>query len=396
MECGTARIEITPPFETALFGYPAKDRTFAPHKDKVLDPLHARAVYIQNGNAPGLLFVVLDLCIILTVDSLAYRTELASELRLPVENIILSCTHTHSAPLARLTRDNGHKEPTGDYITDPRETSIRYGQWLLGRIKRIAALALSRRAPVILSHRETLTGLGYNRRCRTPDGIRHCWNIREFQERIPEPMRNLHHSVLKFEYKGKAGGVIMENVGIHPVVMGKENHQISGDWPCYARRHVEKRLNGYQAVFTMGPGAQVHPWIATQNDPKGLKWIGEAVGAEAILMAAVAEEISIPDEPFRIRYTRIPKTEVEIGLFELGRILMVIVPFELSATLAHRIICDLGRPVIFHCLSNGWDGYWMSPEEFEEGGYEVEVARSKGVSPATAVSLLEKLKGYAR
>jgi len=81
MECGTARIEITPPFPTALFGYPVRERVFQPYKDKVLDPLQARALYLQNGPAPGILLVTLDLCIVLTDDALAYREALARETR---------------------------------------------------------------------------------------------------------------------------------------------------------------------------------------------------------------------------------------------------------------------------------------------------------------------------
>lgn len=393
MQCGTARIEITPPFPAALFGYPQKDRSYSPRKDKVLDPLQARALYLESGSSPGILLLALDLCIILNADAKACREMLAGEIRLPPENIILTCTHTHSAPLARFSREN--QDGLDRFLDDPESTAFQYGKWLHSRLRGIATMAISRKAPVKPSIRETFTGLGYNRRCKTPEGIRHCWNIHEFPERAPVPMEGLRHTVIRFDYTSKNGGVILANVGIHPVVMGKENSQVSGDWPCYARRHIERRMNGYQAIYTMGPGAQVHPWIATQSEAKALKWTGEAIGAEAILLAANGETLAVPDKALSISHTAARGDDIELAALELGTVLVVAVPFELSATLAEEIRTRLNRPVLFLCLSNGWDGYWMSPGEFAEGGYEVEVARSVGISESDCSSLPGKLTKYA-
>ena len=395
MECGTARIEITPPFPAALFGYPGDDRTYTPHKDKVLDPLHARALYLQSGTTPGVLIVTLDLCILLNRDAEAFRRHLMSQVGLPRENIILACTHTHSAPLPRLVPENGNREPTGKFLSDPEGTSIRYGQWLLERLGKICALAISRKSPATLSCRETFTGLGYNRRCRTPEGIRHCWNLKEFPSRVPEPMQRLRHSVVRIDYTCKAGGVVLQNVGIHPVVMGKESTQLTGDWPHYARRHIEKRMHGYQAITTFGAGAQVQPWISTQDESRNLRLVGESIGSEAVLMATTADRIDVPEGRLNPREQAIPKTQQEAVTLEIGRLLLVALPFELSATWADHIITELKRPVIFLCLSNGWDGYWMSPEEFEEGGYEVDVALSKGVTPGKSLAILEMLRPYS-
>lgn len=395
MECGTARIEITPPFETALFGYPTDDRTYSPHKDRILDPLQARALYLQNGANRGILLITLDLCILLTDDALEYRKALSRELGLPLENILITCTHTHSAPLARFATGGPEQQQTDSFMADPLGTSVRYGKWLLGRLRKIATMAVSHKSPVTLSYRETFTGLGYNRRTPGPDGIRNCWNLSEFPDRTPDPMVKLRHGVLNFEYQGKQGGIVLQNLGIHPVVMGKASHQISGDWPCYARRHLEKRMNAYQAVYTHGAGAQVQPWISTQADPRALRWVGEAIGAEAVMMAAVGDPLPVPESAFCLNTFHLPRTGVAISTFELGRLLFVGVPFELSATWADKIITTLNRPVAFLCLCNGWDGYWMSPEEFAESGYEVEVARSRGVTAEDSLALLERLRTHA-
>lgn len=394
MDCGTARIEITPPFETPLFGYPVKDRSYTPHKDKVVDPLHARALYLQNASGMGVLLLSLDICILLTPDAEAYRKAIASDLGIPFESVLIACTHTHSAPLPR-TRVNGNgRDALKKFIDDPDDVSLRYGKWLLGRLKRISSMAISRKAPVSVSYRETNSGHGYNRRCQTKEGIRNCWNIREFSDRQPSPMEGLKHTVMRFDYLNKAGGVILETLGVHPVVLGKESKEISGDWPFYARRHIEKRMNGFQAIFAMGAGAQVHPWIATQTGTRALKLTGEAIGAEAVLLSLTGQSLQIPERPLQPISTHIPGTKVEITTLEIGPLLWVALPFELSATWAARLQEALRRPVLFLCLCNGWHGYWMSPDEFAEGGYEIEVAAGQGVTAEHSSALLAHLKKH--
>lgn len=396
MECGTARIEITPPFATPLFGYPVKDRSYTPHKDRVIDPLHARVLYLQNGTGTGVLIISLDLCILLTPDARGFRNAIANEAGIPPDSILIACTHTHSAPLARLIGSSKAGQSISHFLDDPEEVSLRYGKWLLGRLKKICALAISRKSPVSLSYRETTSGLGYNRRCLTPEGVVHCWNIHEFSNRHPKPMEGLKHGVLKFDYLNKTGGVVLQSLGIHPVVLGKDSKEISADWPFYARRHMEKRMTGYQAIFTMGAGAQVHPWIATQTDTRALKLCGEAIGAEAVLLAATTQPLQIPDQALQPVPSRIPGTNAELTTLEIGELLLLALPFELSATWALQIEQQLNRPVMFLTLCNGWDGYWMSPDEFEEGGYEVDVATARGVTAANSIALMEHLKSRSR
>lgn len=396
MECGTSRIEITPPFPTALFGYPNVARIYEPHKDRMLDPLQARAVYIDDGGEHGVLLISLDLCILMDKDSIAFRQALAEETGLPTQNILIACTHTHSAPLARLVPSTDGTDSAEAFISDPENTSLRYGQWLLARIAKISRLALSRKAPVSVSFQQTFTGLGYDRRCRTAEGIRHCWNLQEFPDRVPETAKEARHCVLKLDWLNKQGGVLLQSVGIHPVVMGKDSQRISADWPGHARRHMEKRMRGYQSVFFEGAAAQVQPWISTQEDPKALRLVGEAIGSEGLLLALNCRQINMEDGGLSLAVVEIPGSSIAMTVLEIGPLVLLNLPMELSVTLASRISSLLARPVFFNCLCNGWDGYWMSREEFAEGGYEVEVAVSRGVTAANSEALIEALKPYAR
>lgn len=395
MECGTARVEITPPCEIVLFGYPLPDRRYEPPLDKILDPLQARCLYFQSGPAPGILLITLDLCLLLPDDAMAFRMELASALRLPLEHILIACTHTHSAPMARITRGPPPSPGMEAFYNGDDEASLHYGQWLLERLSKTAALAISRRSSVNGLYRRTFTGLGYDRRCVSGEEVVNCWNIAEFPERSPEAMKALPHTVINLAYQNKQGGILIDNVGIHPVVMGKQNSAISGDWPSYSRRHIEKRLKGYQAVFTMGAGAQVQPWLSTQGDPRALRLVGEAIGAESVLLAHTADRIYLPEGPLKMNESRLAGSRAVLSVMELGQLLIVGVPFELSANWARTIEEELSRPVVFITLCNGWHGYWMAPHEFVQGGYEIEIAISLGISPDDSRALLRQLKAHS-
>ncbi len=376
----------------ALFGYPGVARRFDPRGDRSIDGLQARAVYLQQGAGPGLLLLSMDLCILLTRDARAVREEIAAAVHLPVEHVIVACTHTHSGPFVRFLPDAHEAEPEAAFTEGTDQACREYGAWLRPRLVRIARLAVARRSPVTLAFRETCTGLGYDRRCRTADGIRHCWNPAEFPDRIPAPARGARHGVLRADFHHRTGGVLLQSVAIHPVVMGKGSSRLSADWPGAARRHLERRIRRHHAVVFQGAAAQVQPWLSTQEDPRAVRLVGEAIGAEAVLLATAGQPLPLPREPLQPAALPIPGRSVEVTACRIGRLLLLALPFELSCTWAQRIAASADGPVLFICLANGWDGYWMAPEEFAEGGYEIEVARSKGLTPAHSQALLDALQ----
>ena len=389
MECGTARIEITPPVKTVLFGYPGEARIYEPHKDRILDPLQARVLYLEEGAGPGVLLLSLDLCILLDEDAGFLRRVLAEKFQIPRENILVACTHTHSAPLPRFSPRDDPNGGLERFRQPDREEAFAYGKWLLPRLVKTVKLALSRKCTVDLYFRETLSGLGYDRRCLTPEGIRNCWNPDEFPDRVPRPARGVRHAVLKLVFRDRPGGVVMSSTGIHPVVMGKESNRISSDWPGQARRHVEKRMRRFQALFVQGAAAQVQPWLSTQGDPRALRWVGEAIGAESLLLGLGGRRIETDGRAFGLRERPVPDTGIAVTTFALGDLLVIGLPLELSTSVADEIAAAVGRPVFFICLCNGWNGYWMSRREFEEGGYEIEIARGKGLDSSCSENLMK-------
>src|SRR5690349_8361773 len=85
-EVGAARVDVTPSADK-------RPKNFL----GVLDPLYARAIFIQNGTTKAAL-VSVDTGGIRTETWTRVTTRLDRELGIPAQNVMLSASHTHSAP----------------------------------------------------------------------------------------------------------------------------------------------------------------------------------------------------------------------------------------------------------------------------------------------------------
>src|SRR5690625_3920425 len=104
---GAAKSIITPPLGTSLNGH-FQDR----QARNVHDELHARAMVLDDGNTI-LGFVVTDLCMVYR-ETLDHAKERAREFTgIPVENMMMSAVHTHSAGTACSVFQS---DPDPDYL----------------------------------------------------------------------------------------------------------------------------------------------------------------------------------------------------------------------------------------------------------------------------------------
>ncbi len=94
LSAGAATRDISPRKPTALFGYPHVERI----STGVHDPLLASALYLSNGSE-SLLIMALDLLFIDPPTARELRATIAERLSIPEEHVFISCTHTHSGPV---------------------------------------------------------------------------------------------------------------------------------------------------------------------------------------------------------------------------------------------------------------------------------------------------------
>lgn len=151
LQAGAAAIDITPETSVALAGHLGRRDSTG-----VLSPLHARAIVVQNEKTK-LVFVLLDLIALLHDDCHDVRRGIADQLQIPIENVCVSCTHTHAAP--------GVKEGFGT----PREAA--YLDWAKPRMIQSAIEADAAAVPAQVSWGNGSEARPqYNRRFHMRDG----------------------------------------------------------------------------------------------------------------------------------------------------------------------------------------------------------------------------------
>lgn len=115
LRAGVAAVDITPPLGIELAG-----GAFGPAKD-VLHPLSAKALFLEDTDSKVLVFA----CDLLGFDweySSAVRRAVSEKHGIPVDSIMLTCTHTHCGPATVELRNWG--TPDAAYCADLHERLV--------------------------------------------------------------------------------------------------------------------------------------------------------------------------------------------------------------------------------------------------------------------------------
>src|SRR5439155_13921605 len=134
------------------------------------DPLHAKALVLKQGDEQ-IALVFCDLVgVSLTVTTNA-RAKASDKTGIPVANIVICATHSHTGPLFDDTRRHYfHEAALAKYGTDPKE-KIYYPDFLTERIVKVIAEAQAKLHPATLevgiAKQEDLS---FNRRYWMKDG----------------------------------------------------------------------------------------------------------------------------------------------------------------------------------------------------------------------------------
>lgn len=90
-KAGTARVDITPPLGTVING-----EFTSRYANHIADPLYAKAMVVQDDGTT-LLFLIVDICVMQRDFLDEVKHIIAEETGIPLENQLISSTHTHSA-----------------------------------------------------------------------------------------------------------------------------------------------------------------------------------------------------------------------------------------------------------------------------------------------------------
>jgi len=268
---GAAKVDITPALGVPLMGYGARVGGAA----GVADRIHARALSLESHSRHPILVVSAELCLISSAQATDLRGRIAARTGLPLDAILVACTHTHSGPDTGIAeRSAGRPEPA--HVVGLFDGIVAAGE-----------LAWRNREPATLAWAFTKAQIGRNRRsadAQIDSGL----------------------EVLRVATSAGRPLAVLFRHSCHGTVRGHDNLDLSGDWPGAASRAIEAET-GAIAPFLLGAHADVDPRtrglmdLAIPGQSVGLGAEAARILGQELAEAALASLSSATPEPERAR-----------------------------------------------------------------------------------------------
>lgn len=444
LRVGGAAEDITPLQYPVIVNGMFEERT----ADHDIDPLYARAFVFDDG-AQRIGIVVVDSCMLPRELIDAAKAQAAKFTGIPPDRILISATHTHSAP-ASMGCLGSRPDPN-------------YPAFLIPRLARVLAKANERVQPARIGFAKTRAP-DYTF-CRTyirrPDRI----NKDPFGELTVRA--NMHPGWLSPDVIGPSGPVddelsvlamqtregkplgVLANFSMHYV----DSPLLSSDYFGRFAEHLGKRLDGSDGVssciVSMSQGTSGDLASMNYSEPKALR----KYDPFADDLAAMAEKlyrdmkfdgnvrIAIRErkltlgrrvaDPRRLAWARSmrqkigdrrpkgwpeiyaleqlfladePQRELKLQAVRIGDVAIAAIPNEVYAITGLKLKLQSPFPKTFTIeLANGAEGYIPPPEQHKLGGYTTWAARTAGLEVeaepkivAAELKLLEDVTGKPR
>ena len=215
-KAGAAKVDVTP-----------LENELPKNIEGILDRLYSRAIVVDNGVTSAALITVDAGIIPETVwKSLTRRME--KELGIPAQNVLLTATHTHAAPM----------RPVGDFE---------------GKIFQSAKMAKEKLRPARLGYGTGVSYINVNRNIIDPK-TRRWWEGPNYNGPSDKTV-----AVVKFESVDGEPIAVYYNYAMHAVTVGQLD-RISGDAPGAASRYIEDTFdNKIVAVWSTGACGDQNP-----------------------------------------------------------------------------------------------------------------------------------------
>jgi neutral ceramidase len=221
MLAGVSKRQLSPKVGHGLVGY--GNRTGV--SQGIHDPIWVRAIAITQGETT-IVMCSIELCYLRPPELQTIQTYIAEHSSLTASDLLITTTHTHSAPAAHEADAWEHPfiETVGDAIIEAYD---------------------NRQSAKIGIGAGFLYGYSINRR----------W--------LDRPIDPAVH-VIRIDTATGLPLAIVGNFACHPVVLGYDNLLISGDWAGYASRQLEEHFDvDFVAMVTQGGSGDINPLTET-------------------------------------------------------------------------------------------------------------------------------------
>ena len=383
---GIYKIDITPPLGIDFIGY---------HREtgirNIDEHIYATA-YVFESHQTKTVFISIDNIGMLIEDTVTIREQIANELNIPLENIMVVYTHTHSGP-----------ETVGD-----DELIMSYKTTLITNVVRAAVIANDNMQPSEVGWNVTLGEIGINRREKALDG-----KAKMGADVNGVVDKRIGVLAIRSEQTKDLSGIIVFCTA-HPNVLKGDSDKLSADYPGLTREILERTLNCPVAIVQGAAGnvnakyrgsmeaLQQMAYVVSGNVltmlptitynsisklktisstlPMKLKDIPEPNGIKQMAQLAETHWGVNTDQWFTIMLDKYKRNirrltiDLEIQLLQINEGSFSGIPMEPFSETALEIKEKLNNELAFFGgYTNGYIGYLPTKEEYAYGGYEVEL-----------------------
>ncbi len=265
---GVATADITPRAALWMAGFAARTQP----AQGTAQPLHAKALALDDGSGGRLVVVALDLLGVTTGMSERIGAAVTTRYGLPRERLLLAASHTHSGPVVDA-------QLLVAYDVTPQQVADieAYTATLETQIVDIVGAALQALAPATLHAGHTSVDFAANRRVQfAPDG--------PVDHRVP---------MLRVDMDGKPRAVLF-SYACHNTTLPATHVEWHGDYAGVAQAALEAAHPELTALFMSGCGGDANP------KPRGERTHVEQHGqALARAVSQALPQLTLVDGPTR-------------------------------------------------------------------------------------------------
>jgi neutral ceramidase len=300
LRVGLAEVDITPPAGFPMAGYYHERLA-----DGASDSLKAKAIVFRDGKTAAAL-VVCDLIGIATDLSRAVRQRSAEKTAIPASNIVISATHSHTAP--------DYMKELWLHLGGERQDPMRkaYIEKLIDGLVEVIVKADAAAKPAVLEYGSATphTPVAFNRRFVMRDGSVKTWQNFENRDvvRSAGPIDPEIGLLTIRDETGKSLG-ILSNFALHLDTVG--GLKWSADYPYFIEQTLRKAAGAdVISIFGTGCCGDINHANPRSRQRNKADFIGNSIGASIQKQLGQLEPIERPDLIVKSRVVKLLLAEV--------------------------------------------------------------------------------------
>ena len=394
LKAGAAKVDITPSENLFMGGYDESCRSGP--SDGIHGNIFIRAL-VFDDNITMVAFVEADIVSLPHAEYATVRKLISDETGIPVQNIILGCTHNHAAPYP------GEKNKNSDWSKDLYNKFVTAVKFAVSDLEPVkigggtgkSNIAMNRRKVMTdtfshLTFDENNSSQSYGKhRTDEPVMIREMPGVTRLGNNPMGPIDD-EVGVIRIDKISGEPKAVLVNYACHGTSLGCRNNKISPEWNGHMLEYLENEIGGVTGIFIQGAAGDINLRFVGgldgyEDDLEKTKELGIEIGKEVarvysgiipqVLQSSLSvahKDITCPRKyaavvaNFRNTTIDIPVTAVKIDQF-----VWITFPGELFHEIGKNIklMTHTQFPHIAgYC--NGSLGYLPTQKSHSEGGYE--------------------------